>query len=417
MALSRATYKNEGGGATLDVASVDVPSGCSLLALVIIRESSSGEEEATGVALDPAGDNVAFSLVDSVEFGSGRARVEAWELVDVGATTGTLTVRGTLDGGPSGWELVVLRYTGQDATTPFDNANTATGSGTSTGSGLAATGDESIDVVTFEGSTTSLAADDAPGDATELYNEAVETTAVDFGVAVRTAGTHGWTWGTSRGFTHLQIGVNEAADLKPADPTDFQEKVDGSDETTQGIQWTDNATDEDGYEIQRAPDVGGDPGTWSTLSTEAAGTEEYFDSTVAAETWYHYRIRATKSGNDGNWTNPLRIRTAPNRPANLTADTITETSFRATWTKVGSTTDSYLLLWRQDGQTNWNELGPFQDPVQQFTIEGLVAGTTYDVAVQAYDVDGGFSRLTDIIEVTTLSAGGAPDDVPYVIVL
>ncbi len=75
------------------------------------------------------------------------------------------------------------------------------------------------------------------------------------------------------------------------------------------LHWTDSSVDETGFNIQRAPDIGGlEPGTWSTIATVAADTTMYTDDTVAGKQGYWYRIFATNVDGNSFPSNVVSIR-------------------------------------------------------------------------------------------------------------
>ncbi len=55
------------------------------------------------------------------------------------------------------------------------------------------------------------------------------------------------------------------------------------------LSWTDNSTNETGFEIYRATSASG---PWNTIATTASAVTSYIDSTVAPSTAYFYKIRA-----------------------------------------------------------------------------------------------------------------------------
>src|SRR5207237_400407 len=56
------------------------------------------------------------------------------------------------------------------------------------------------------------------------------------------------------------------------------------------LSWTENAPDETGATVQRAPDVTGAPGTYATVATVAATATIYKNTGLVANTTYWYRI-------------------------------------------------------------------------------------------------------------------------------
>src|SRR5262249_50688170 len=53
---------------------------------------------------------------------------------------------------------------------------------------------------------------------------------------------------------------------------------------------TDNSTDEEGFQIERAPDSAGSPGNWASIATVA--TSAYNDTGLSPNSTYWYRVRA-----------------------------------------------------------------------------------------------------------------------------
>src|SRR3989344_9006760 len=64
------------------------------------------------------------------------------------------------------------------------------------------------------------------------------------------------------------------------------------------LSWTDNATDETGFVIQRKT-----TGDYSQISTVAANTTSFSDTGLTAGTTYTYRIYATGAEGDSSFSN------------------------------------------------------------------------------------------------------------------
>jgi PKD repeat protein len=58
------------------------------------------------------------------------------------------------------------------------------------------------------------------------------------------------------------------------------------------LSWIDNSSFEAGFKIERAPDAGGSPGTWTQIATVGANVTSYTDTGLVANTPYWYRVRA-----------------------------------------------------------------------------------------------------------------------------
>src|SRR5207247_8940827 len=64
------------------------------------------------------------------------------------------------------------------------------------------------------------------------------------------------------------------------------------------VAWADNSGNESGFLVERAPDVGGSPGTFTALTTTGANVNQYLDSGLADGAKFYYRV--TAQGLTGN---------------------------------------------------------------------------------------------------------------------
>ncbi|MBC8011516.1 MAG: fibronectin type III domain-containing protein, partial [Burkholderiales bacterium] len=86
-------------------------------------------------------------------------------------------------------------------------------------------------------------------------------------------------------------------DVAPAAPSVLNVSVTSSSQLT--LTWTDNATNETGFKIERSPD--GSTG-WTQIATPAANATAAIDPGLAAGTAYYYRIRSTNTAGDSAWS-------------------------------------------------------------------------------------------------------------------
>ena len=84
------------------------------------------------------------------------------------------------------------------------------------------------------------------------------------------------------------------------------------------LAWTDNATDESAYEVQRAS--GG--GSYSTVATPPVSATSYSDTSVSPSTAYTYKVRALKGATPSSFSNVLPVTTLaqPSGSINLSAN-------------------------------------------------------------------------------------------------
>lgn len=84
------------------------------------------------------------------------------------------------------------------------------------------------------------------------------------------------------------------------------------------LEWTQNSADEVGFNVERAPDVGGlGPGTYVHLGptpTVPANVVTYSDTAVTPVTGYWYRVFAVNAGGNSFPSNEVRIITPPSSP-------------------------------------------------------------------------------------------------------
>ena len=91
--------------------------------------------------------------------------------------------------------------------------------------------------------------------------------------------------------------VTPYTQLIPAAPSGLVATATSS--TQMSLAWTDNASNETGFKLERSPD--GSTG-WTQIATPAANAASYSDTGLSAGTIYHYRLRATNAAGDSAYT-------------------------------------------------------------------------------------------------------------------
>jgi len=167
------------------------------------------------------------------------------------------------------------------------------------------------------------------------------------------------------------------------------------------LRWTDNATDETGFNIERAPTS---TGTWVLIKTVAANVVTYQNTGLAANTTYYYRVRAYKAGAGfSTYSNVANAKTyALAAPSGLLATAVSNTQINLSWTD-NTTTESGFKIERKIGVSGtYGEIatvGPNTTTYQNTT--GLTANTTYYYKVRAYKTAVGFSAYSNQVGATT----------------
>ena len=169
--------------------------------------------------------------------------------------------------------------------------------------------------------------------------------------------------------------------VAPAKPTNLQSPASTANTVT--VQWTDRATNETGYEVQRRP-AGG---AWATVGQTAAGATQYVDAGLTANSTYEYRVRALGASANSEWTDPVTAVTSsgetgtPNAPSNLRVTGTTATSVSLAWNDNSSIETGYAIQRRSDGA--FITIVTLSANVTTYTNTGLTTGTAYEYQVRA----------------------------------
>lgn len=137
-----------------------------------------------------------------------------------------------------------------------------------------------------------------------------------------------------------ESGVTNVAEVTtnvPSLPTQFVATV--TSPSNVQLTWTDNASTETGYEIERCE--GASCTGFVNLTTTAANATSFNDGTVSTSMVYRYRIRATTGATFSGYTAPALVSTsAPSAPGSVTI-TPTATNLEVNWTDVATDETSY----------------------------------------------------------------------------
>jgi hypothetical protein len=173
------------------------------------------------------------------------------------------------------------------------------------------------------------------------------------------------------------------------------------------LTWTDNATNETNYVLERATNS-----TFSgtTIFNLPAGSTRFSDTNVQATTTYYYRVKAindtTSSGYSGtaSATTPSSPLASPAAPTNLFAST-TGTRKRPkvalSWTDNALNESAYVVERSPDGTTtNWTKIATLSAGSTSHTDTAVQNGTRYYYRVKATN-GAGSSGDSNIVSVVT----------------
>ncbi len=181
--------------------------------------------------------------------------------------------------------------------------------------------------------------------------------------------------------------ANVAGSGPPATPTNVAAIATSS--TQVNLAWTDVATDETGYKIERR--IAG--GTFAQIALTAANATSYADTTVAASTSYEYRIRATRSTTDGSYSTTATVTTpapggsVPSAPTNLTATMTTKPRVQLNWIDTSSNETAFTIQRRYTGWI-WGDVGTVGANVTSFIDTTSIGNVMYEYRVVAQNGTG-----------------------------
>ena len=167
----------------------------------------------------------------------------------------------------------------------------------------------------------------------------------------------------------------------PAAPSNLVVTVQSS--SSIGLSWTDSASDETGFSVERQ--VAGSS-TWTLVTTTGAGVTSYTDTTVQASTEYSYRVSAENaagsSGDSSVVSGTTPATAAPAAPTNLAVTVQSDFSIQLSWTD-NSTNETGFVIERQASGGSWTVLTTTAAGATSFTDSTVSAYGQYSYRVSA----------------------------------
>lgn len=159
------------------------------------------------------------------------------------------------------------------------------------------------------------------------------------------------------------------------------------------VTWTDNASNENGFRVERSPTTAG---PWTTVGSTSSNATSLDDAQVpSAEQPVCYRVFAVNSFGDSGPSN-VACTTVPVGPTNLVAAVLSDGSVDLSWTDVSAVEDGFAVY-------RWTAVGPvalvatLSANATSYHDSG-VGDSTYWYRVYATK-DGGTSRGSNTISV------------------
>lgn len=179
------------------------------------------------------------------------------------------------------------------------------------------------------------------------------------------------------------------------------------------LSWTDNASNESGFSIERS--TGG--GAFAQVASVGANVTSYQDTGLAASTTYSYRVSANNSGGSSAYSNTASATTSggsgtlPAAPTNLGATATSSSQINLSWTD-NAANETGFSIERSTGGGAFAQIATVGANVTSFQNTGLAASTTYSYRVRASNAAGN-SAYSNTASATT-SGGGTGTTVTFV---
>ena len=166
-------------------------------------------------------------------------------------------------------------------------------------------------------------------------------------------------------------------------------------DTSVSLTWVDNATEENGFEVQRSSSGIGGPYSFLAL-LRAANQTAYTDNTVVSGTEYCYRVRAGRGPGDfGEFSASACVTPGdvtptdpPAAPSGLTATTFDHQRIDLAWTDNADNEDGFEVERSTDGGATFTQIDVTGLNVVSYQDSALAATTEYCYRVRAYNSIG-----------------------------
>ena len=154
------------------------------------------------------------------------------------------------------------------------------------------------------------------------------------------------------------------------------------------LRWTDTATNETGFRIERAVTNG----VFELVANTSSNITAYSDLTVMPETQYFYRVRAFNAVGDSPWSNEADATTPelprpPTAPTGLSATAMVTNRINLTWTDT-ATNETGFRIERRDGTNDFAILTNVLSDSTNFSDLTVQAETQYFYRVRAFNAVG-----------------------------
>ena len=172
------------------------------------------------------------------------------------------------------------------------------------------------------------------------------------------------------------------------------------------LTWVDNATAEAGFKLDRSTDGV----NFTQLLTLPANATSYSNTNLAANTTYHYRLRAYTGPEHSAFSNTATAATQPPpaAPTNLVAVAVSTSRINLTWTD-NATNEAGFKVERSTDGVNFAQIALLLPNTVSYPSTNLVSATTYTFRISTYDGPN-YSAFSNSATATTQAGPAAPSN-------
>jgi fibronectin type 3 domain-containing protein len=172
------------------------------------------------------------------------------------------------------------------------------------------------------------------------------------------------------------------------------------------LTWTDNATDEQFYRIERSTDGI----SFAQVALLSANTTAWSNTGLSAATTYYYRVRVSAGTIYSGYSNVASATTSPPpaAPSSLGAQVLSPTSIKLTWTD-NSGDEQYFRVERSADGVSFTQVAIVLANSTTWTNSSLAPATAYHYRVRA-SAGTVYSAYSNVVSATTDPPPEAPSN-------
>jgi len=164
------------------------------------------------------------------------------------------------------------------------------------------------------------------------------------------------------------------------------------------VRWTDNATNETGYRVERRL---GQLGTFAQIAQLGANANGMLDQAIATQTEYCYRVYAYNAQGTSDYsevacvTTKVGGSTAPAAPSDLLTTPVDDQTIALAWTDNAGNESGFKVERREGVAGTYVEIAQLGPNSRSYTSAGLLASTQYCYRVRAFIAGGSHSEYSN----------------------